>query len=540
MTTDNYISFTCHGCDSLIDADLRSAGLTMICPSCKESLKVPKISEEPSPVSVDTDNIDLSDIDLDEMALDLDLNFEEDDADLADQGEIPVAQVSEAKVSANVEHFEQGERYVKTPSTDDIPIAQVTEATNSANEEIFEQSERYIKPEEDEAEYEIEDTNEVYEVDAQDESTSKDFNQGDVISGFELGPLLGKGSMGEVFLANQISMDREVAFKILPTNFISENDDAIEQFVNEVRILAQLDHPNIVTAYEAGEFNNTYYLAMQYINGQSLESKIQHESVMDEVEALSYCIKVCEAMQYAWDKFNLLHRDIKPANIMIDQNDVIKVMDLGIAMVSKANAEKSEFVMGTPYYMSPEQAKGNMDLDWRSDQYAIGATLYHLVSGRTAFDGEDSMDVMVQLVNSPLIPPGSVNEDLSGYSNDLIMRMMHKDPNGRYQNWVDLITALKKTISRINQEPKSSRSKRPQMRNTKTLKNMKKQRSSGSRRPTRTYIKQGLSPITYVIVAFIIVLIFYSTIGILNASGILQNNGMTFPDGMFPGPFRAP
>ena len=146
------------------------------------------------------------------------------------------------------------------------------------------------------------------------------FQVGEIIAGFRLEEWIGSGSMGEVYRATQISMDRDVAIKILRTDLV-EDDENIDRFVNEVRILARLDHSNIVTAFEAGEHEGHYFLAMTFVSGENLDERLLREKQLPEKEMLEVTLKIAEALRYAWDRFQILHRDIKPSNIMLDGDD---------------------------------------------------------------------------------------------------------------------------------------------------------------------------------------------------------------------------
>ncbi|RMD75656.1 MAG: serine/threonine protein kinase, partial [Lentisphaerae bacterium] len=219
-----------------------------------------------------------------------------------------------------------------------------------------------------------------------------------MVGGFRIEKHLGSGSMGCVYLARQVSMDRQVALKVLPPHVTSDEEE-LNNFFHEVRTLAKMDHPNIVTAFEAGESNNTYFLAMTYVAGETLEEKLMREKMIDQDLAIKIAIKIGDALNYAWEKFHLLHRDLKPENIMIDEpSGEPKLLDLGISKIVGDDARKTissdGFLVGTPYYMSPEQAQNREDLDIRSDIYSLGCTLYHLVTGEVPYSGENVMQVL--------------------------------------------------------------------------------------------------------------------------------------------------
>ena len=263
---------------------------------------------------------------------------------------------------------------------------------------------------------------------------------GTTIAGFRFERLLGKGGMGEVYLATQLSMDRHVAVKILP-RALAENKEAVARFLHEVRTSAKLNHPNIVSAIEAGDDDGVFFLAMGYVDGASLDVRLKKGETVPEKEAFDIVGTVAEALAYAWDEFQILHRDIKPANIMVDRRGRIQLMDLGLA---KSLGEESGMtvtgaVLGTPHYMSPEQVRGMADLDVRSDVYSLGATLYHLATGAPPFSGDSALGIMAKHVNEPLPPPKERNPEISGACAQLIGTMMAKDRDDRPATWQEVV-----------------------------------------------------------------------------------------------------
>ena len=275
---------------------------------------------------------------------------------------------------------------------------------------------------------------------------------GTTIGGFRLEKLIGKGGMGEVFQATQLSMDREVAVKILPTSMTGD-EEAVQRFLKEARLSARLEHPNIVTVHDAGEDSGCYYYAMSYVRGRPLDERLEEEGVLPEKEALSIAISVAEALNFAWQRHQMLHRDIKPANVMLDEQGVAKVLDLGLAktVLEDQSLTMTGMIVGTPYYMSPEQARGGADLDCRSDIYSLGSTLYHLLSGARPFESGSIMAVLARLATEE--PPSlrSIRSDVSENCARVVQIMMSKDPNSRYPDYVPLIKDLKRV--RANKRP---------------------------------------------------------------------------------------
>lgn len=260
------------------------------------------------------------------------------------------------------------------------------------------------------------------------------------IGGFQLKDKLGVGGMGEVWLAYHAAMDRHVALKILSPKFTS-NKEFLDRFIKEAKHSGKLSHPNIVTAYHAGSENGIYYLAISYVDGKCLKDRIDSSEMIPEREALLIAKSIADALGYAWDEFRIVHRDIKPANIIIDKKGVTKILDLGI---SKSLDEDNSLTMtgtfvGTPYYMSPEQALGDKNIDFRADIYSLGATLYHMLTGTLPFDANTVMAIVSRHLRDPLPPAGERNPALSKQCCALLEVLMAKKREERQQSWLEVM-----------------------------------------------------------------------------------------------------
>ena len=271
------------------------------------------------------------------------------------------------------------------------------------------------------------------------------------INGFELKKKIGIGAMGQVWLAVQTSMQRYVAIKILSPSVCSK-PGFIERFQGEIKNSAKLEHTNIITAFDAGCKNGFYYLASSYVDGENLEQKLIQKKRINEKEALKIALGIAEALSYSWSEFNLLHRDIKPSNIIIDKNNMPKLMDMGLSKCINEDPSLTYDgeIVGTPYYMSPEQAKGQTDLDLKSDIYSLGATLYHLVTGQLPFDGTNSVGILTKHITEPLVPPIDKNNIISTEINALIIKMMEKKLDSRIQTWYEVIGEITKILEDNN------------------------------------------------------------------------------------------
>ncbi len=266
---------------------------------------------------------------------------------------------------------------------------------------------------------------------------------GQRIPGYKISKQLGSGAMATVFLAKQLSLDRLVAIKILPQKF-SNNEKFIERFYKEGRAAAQLNHPNIVGAYDVGRAGEHHFFVMEYVDGKTVHDRILKQKRFAEKEAIEVIKQVAKALQHAHNR-GFVHRDIKPKNIMITKRGIVKLADLGLARaISDEEAAKAEAgrAYGTPYYISPEQIRGELNISPAADLYGLGATLFHMVTGRVPFEGKNPSAVMHKHLKSALEPPDHLNPELSAGCAQVIEMMMAKKARDRYRNAEDLLEDL--------------------------------------------------------------------------------------------------
>ncbi len=260
---------------------------------------------------------------------------------------------------------------------------------------------------------------------------------------FELISKIAEGGMGAVYKAKQLSLDRIVAVKILPKK-LARDGQFVERFLREARLAARFSHPNIVGAVSAGEVEGVHYLAMEYVEGQSLGQILRREKVLAEPRALELVSQIARALECA-QKHGMIHRDVKPDNILMDREGTAKLADLGLArQVSDESTRLTQAgtAMGSPHYISPEQASGEADIDVRADIYSLGATFYHLVTGSTPFTGPTPAVIMTKHLNETPAPPHAVRPSVSDATSNVIMKMMARDRNARYQTPAELIADL--------------------------------------------------------------------------------------------------
>ncbi|RME76007.1 MAG: serine/threonine protein kinase, partial [Planctomycetota bacterium] len=266
------------------------------------------------------------------------------------------------------------------------------------------------------------------------------------IPGYQFIRKIGEGGMGTVYEGVQTSLDRKVAIKILSPKLV-QSREYIERIGREAKTLARLNHPNIVQAYDFGYQNGLYYLVMEYVDGESLDEAIHRGERFEPLEALHIVIQVAQALKEAY-RNKLLHRDIKPANIMRTKQGEVKLCDLGLAkemdLKDQREMTSTSQAMGTPVYMSPEQCRGDQDIDIRSDIYSLGATFYHLVTGERPFDAPGIGGIFAQILSNHVPNAKIANPKVSFAMAKMISRMMAKDRDKRPQNPEQLIEELEK------------------------------------------------------------------------------------------------
>jgi serine/threonine-protein kinase len=252
---------------------------------------------------------------------------------------------------------------------------------------------------------------------------------------YQLVRRIGRGGMAEVHLAHDILLDRDVALKILfPEHAVDPN--FVERFRREAQAVAGLNHPNIVSVYDWGQTGNTYFMAMEYVEGRTLADLIRRHGKIEARNAAGAAMSIAEALAYA-HRNNVVHRDIKPANILIGSNGAVKVVDFGIARALDAGHEEGltqdGAVMGTATYFSPEQAKGE-GLDLRSDLYSLGIVLYEMLSGEPPFSGDSALATAYKQVNENPRPLAQLVPGLSIELNTIVAKCMTKNANRRYES----------------------------------------------------------------------------------------------------------
>ncbi|MGZ3241683.1 MAG: serine/threonine protein kinase [Burkholderiaceae bacterium] len=276
---------------------------------------------------------------------------------------------------------------------------------------------------------------------------------------------LGRGSIGSVYLAHDPVIDRDIAIKTFSPKISAATKKQYEQqFINEARAAGRLSHPNIVTIFDAANENGTTYIAMEYLQGRELSKILKKDLPYTSDDAATIIWKVAEALDYA-HKNGVVHRDIKPANIFIVADNQPKLVDFGIARIPNRLAEKTvslddapntlfhNNLLGTPTYMSPEQATGRQ-VDLRTDIYSLGAVMYELLAGRKPFQSKNT-EKLLQLIAFKAPPaPHEVNPKVPAELSRIVMRAMSKRPEKRYQDANEMALDLKRYLIKGKRERK--------------------------------------------------------------------------------------
>jgi len=261
---------------------------------------------------------------------------------------------------------------------------------------------------------------------------------------FKLVKKLGQGGMGTVYLAKQMTLDRDVALKILSKK-LAIRADFVSRFLREARSMAKLQHPNIVQVYAADSVAGYYYVALEFIDGQSMQDWMDQVKQLSVADAL-YTVLICaDALKVAHDQ-NMIHRDIKPDNILVTKTGIVKVADFGLAKVidDDTSVTQSGTGLGTPLFMAPEQARNAKHVDHRTDIYALGATLYYFLTGKHAFDGENTLEVIMAKEKGDFLPARKLNKKVSERLDLIIDKTLSVKPEYRYSSCDELIRDLEK------------------------------------------------------------------------------------------------
>ncbi len=271
---------------------------------------------------------------------------------------------------------------------------------------------------------------------------------GQTVSHFKILRKIGQGGMGEVYLAEDTRLERKVALKFLPKELTSDKE-ACTRFEREAKAAAALSHPNIVTIYEIDEIDGQIYIAMEYLDGLTLNEKTSHRGMKQIGELTDIAIQVGEGLKEA-HQAGIVHRDIKPENIVLDRNNRVKILDFGLAKLRGASKITEAICrIGTVNYMSPEQTRGD-ELDSRTDIWSFGVVLYELATGELPFKPDRGMTVIKSITSKSPRPPALICPGIPPELEDIILRCLQKDPEKRCRSVEPLLSDLKTLAAKIS------------------------------------------------------------------------------------------
>ena len=274
-------------------------------------------------------------------------------------------------------------------------------------------------------------------------------NPGDRIADYQIVKVIGAGGMATVYQAYHERLDRHVAIKIMHETF-ARDDTFLERFQREARIVARLEHPHIVPIYDYAEFGDQPYLVMKFIEGGTLKRRLIKRGITLD-ETLAMMSKLADALTYAHQK-GVLHRDIKPSNVLIDERDLPYISDFGLARIAQVGDStiSHDMMLGTPWYISPEQARGERDLTPATDVYSFGVIVYELLLGQTPFRGDTPYAIVHEHIYTAPTPPSEIKAELGPEVDAVLLKALAKSPSQRYQTALALMTDLKRALADSN------------------------------------------------------------------------------------------
>ncbi len=257
---------------------------------------------------------------------------------------------------------------------------------------------------------------------------------------------IGAGGMAEVYCAEDLQLGRKVALKVLYDRW-AEDEEFVERFRREASSAAGLQHQNVVSIYDRGEFGDTSYIAMEFVDGRTLKAIVQQEGPLPPDRAIELTLQILKAARFA-HKRGVIHRDFKPHNVIVDTEDRAKVTDFGIARAGASDMTQTGSIMGTAQYLSPEQAQG-LPVSAQSDLYSIGITLFELLTGRVPFEGDSAVAIALKQVSETPPPPSTLNPAVTPELDAVVLRALEKEPARRWADAEEFAAALEDARRRL-------------------------------------------------------------------------------------------
>ena len=272
------------------------------------------------------------------------------------------------------------------------------------------------------------------------------FTAGETLGQYTIIELIAQGGMGDIYLANDPTLDRLVAIKCLCMKLACDRS-FIERFYREAKATAAVVHNNVVAIHDLSKEGDIPYFVMEYIEGETLSQRIKRLSRLSPIEALPIIKQAALGLEAAQEN-GLIHRDVKPSNIIINTRGIAKLTDFGLVMSlnEPSRITHSDMILGSPHYISPEQARGEEKIDFRSDIYSLGISLYHALAGKLPFSASTPMGIMLRHVNDPLPPLDKTAVSIDPIVVDLVHKMVEKQREDRFQSYKELITAINFTL----------------------------------------------------------------------------------------------
>jgi len=284
------------------------------------------------------------------------------------------------------------------------------------------------------------------------------------IPGYRVEKVLGVGGMGTVYLARQLSLDRPVALKVMSKRWVHD-PVFVARFTREAFAAALLNHPNVVQIYDIGEAEGARFFSMEYVPGRSLVDLVKTEGKLDPETAVGFLLQAARGLKHAHDR-GMIHRDVKPDNLLLDEQGMVKVADLGLVKTQDLarehdrlspesgsglnslplNMTGTRMALGTPAYMAPEQCRDAATVDHRADIYSLGCTLYVLVTGKQPFDGNTAIELMTKHAYEPIVPPDVIASRVPKELSAVIQKMMAKSPDDRFPNMSEVVRTLEQWL----------------------------------------------------------------------------------------------
>ncbi len=272
-----------------------------------------------------------------------------------------------------------------------------------------------------------------------------------MLGNYELGRKIGDGAMGAVYQARDVASGREVAVKTMALSETFEAEqlaDIKSRFFREAEIIERLEHPNIVSVYDMGEEDELAYISMELLKGKDLEAHTKPDNLLPYPKVLEIIACVADALGYAHEQ-DVVHRDVKPGNVMYDPiSGSVKVMDFGVSRITTESKTKLGVVLGTPYYMSPEQLRG-LKIGGASDIFSLGISLYQMLAGKLPFEGKTAMEVMSRIAKEPQVDILTLRPDLPPAVGKIVDRALEKEIEQRFKSGAEMADAIRQCMASL-------------------------------------------------------------------------------------------